>query len=150
MSQELIRYIRENRGAYTNEAISRGMLDAGHDPAAIEAAWRVVEGDEVEASTARDRTIVRTPSFWLTLLGYPAVLIGLMALAVYLRAPEYAGLVLVAGLGLAGITALGLLIAQRRLAVAAGLGGALLLFVLIPFVLFVIVAGICLVSLARM
>ncbi len=150
MSQELIRYIRENRGVYTNEAISRSLLDAGHDPAVIEAAWRVVEGDEVEASRAWDRSIVRTPSFWLTLLGYPAVLIGLAALVGYLGAPEYAGLILVAGLGIAGITALGLVIAQRRLAVAAGLGGALLLLVLIPFVLFVIVIGICLVSVARM
>lgn len=150
MSQELIRYIRENRGAYTNEAISRSLLDAGHDPAAIETAWQVVESDEVEASTAPNRSLFWTPSFWLTFLGYPAVLIGIAALVGYLGAPEYAGLILVAGLGIAGITALGLVIAQRRLAVAAGLGGALLLLVLIPFVLLVIVAGICLVSVARM
>ena len=150
MSQELIRYIRENRGAYTNEAISRNLLDAGHDPAAIESAWRVVEGSEVEAGRERERTIYKTPSFWLTLLGYPAVLIGLTVLVGYLGAPEYAALILVAGLGVAGITALGLVIARRRIAVAAGLGGALLLLVLLPFVLFVIVAGICLVSVARM
>ncbi|MDQ3328487.1 MAG: hypothetical protein M3506_08205 [Chloroflexota bacterium] len=150
MSQEIIRYIRENRGAYTNEAISRSLLDAGNDPAAIEAAWRAVESGEPQARTARERSIVRTPSFWLTLLGYPAALIGLAILVGYLGAPEYALLLIVAGLGIAGITALGLVIARRGLAVAAGVGGALLLLVLIPFVLLVIVAGICLVSVARM
>ena len=150
MSQEIIRYIRENRGAYTNEAISRSLLDAGHDPAAIEAAWRVVESGEVEASTARDRSIVRTPSFWLTLLGYPAVLIGLVVLVGYLGAPEYAMLIFVAGLGIAGIAALGLVIAQRRIAVAAGLGGALTLLVLTPFVLLVVVAGLCIAGMVPM
>jgi hypothetical protein len=150
MSREIVRYIRENRGAYTNEAISRNLLDAGHDPASVEAAWRAVESGELAASTARERTIVRTPSFWLTLLGYPAVLIGLTVLVGYLGALEYASLLFVAGLGIAGIAALGLVIARRGIAVAAGLGGALTLLVLVPFVLLVIVAGICLVSVARM
>jgi hypothetical protein len=43
---EIDDYLRANRDAYTREALSRRLIEAGHDPATVEAAWaRVAAGD---------------------------------------------------------------------------------------------------------
>src|SRR6266508_4221530 len=47
MTDELERYIREHRATYTREALTKELIDAGHDPSAISAAWASVEaGDQ--------------------------------------------------------------------------------------------------------
>ncbi|MDQ3328485.1 MAG: hypothetical protein M3506_08195 [Chloroflexota bacterium] len=145
MSQDIIQYIRTNRGTYTNEAISRSLLDAGHEPAAVEAAWWAVEAGQNTPSPVRKSKIRRTPSFWLTLLGYPTVLIALTALADYLIGATFASQVFVVGLGIAGVTALVLVIARRRIAVAAGLAAALTLLVLVAIIAALSLAGVALV-----
>ncbi len=143
MSQEIIHYIRTNRGTYTNEAISRSLLDAGHEPAAVEAAWWAVEAGQNTTGPVRKQKIRRTPSFWLTLLGYPVFLIALTALADYLIDATFASQVIVVGLGIAGITAL--VLARRRVAVAAGLAAALTLLVLVAIIAALSFAGVVLV-----
>jgi hypothetical protein len=40
---EIDAYIRSNRTAYTRDALTRRLVDAGHDPGAVEAAWARVE-----------------------------------------------------------------------------------------------------------
>ncbi len=145
MSQEIIHYIRTNRGTYTNEAISRSLLDAGHEPAAVEAAWWAVEAGQNTTGPVRKQKIRRAPSFWLTFLGYPVFLIALTALADYLLDATFASQVFVVGLGIAGITALVLVLARRRIAVAAGLATALTLLVLLAIIAALSFAGVVLV-----
>ena len=53
---ELVDYLRRNRASYTREALTRQLLDAGHDPAAVEDAWARLElGDAVLPGTADRR-----------------------------------------------------------------------------------------------
>jgi hypothetical protein len=43
---ELDDYLRANRDAFTREALTRRLIDEGHDPAEVEAAWaRIQDGD---------------------------------------------------------------------------------------------------------
>jgi len=44
---ELDAYLAENRDRYTREALTKTLVDAGHDPAAVEAAWSRVEGGPI-------------------------------------------------------------------------------------------------------
>ncbi|MGN6360011.1 MAG: hypothetical protein ACTHNK_06445 [Thermomicrobiales bacterium] len=52
MTPEIERYIRENRDRYTREAIERSLREAGHEQAAIDAAWAAVERDATPAAEA--------------------------------------------------------------------------------------------------
>jgi hypothetical protein len=45
---ELDDYLRANRDAFTREALTRRLVDAGHDPAAVEAAWARIWGEAAE------------------------------------------------------------------------------------------------------
>lgn len=47
---EIDDYLRANRDAYTREALSRRLIESGHDPATVEEAWARVEGDGAGAS----------------------------------------------------------------------------------------------------
>jgi hypothetical protein len=46
-------YIRENRAAYTREAITTQLQAAGHGEADIEAAWAAIEAEEAAAAPPR-------------------------------------------------------------------------------------------------
>ncbi|MGN6563501.1 MAG: hypothetical protein ACTHMU_12665, partial [Thermomicrobiales bacterium] len=52
MTPEIERYIRENRDRYTRAAIERSLREAGHEQAAIDAAWAEVERDATPAAEA--------------------------------------------------------------------------------------------------
>ena len=46
---ELDDYLRANRDAFTREALTRRLVDEGHDPAEVEAAWtRIKVGDAID------------------------------------------------------------------------------------------------------
>jgi hypothetical protein len=48
---ELDEYLRANRDSFTREALTRRLIDEGHDPAEVEAAWaRVKVGDGAAAT----------------------------------------------------------------------------------------------------
>lgn len=50
MENEIQAYIREHRAAYTREAITARLQEAGHGEADIEAAWVVIEAEEAAAA----------------------------------------------------------------------------------------------------
>jgi hypothetical protein len=71
-------YIRDNRGRYTREAIRQQLLAAGHDAAAIDAAWAMVDAPDPDA-TVGERFWGR---FWLYLIGANLVallIVGLLS-----------------------------------------------------------------------
>jgi hypothetical protein len=47
---EIDDYLRANRDAYTREALSRRLIESGHDPATVEAAWARVESEGAGSS----------------------------------------------------------------------------------------------------
>lgn len=165
MNPEVVRYIVRYRGTYTREAITRALEGAGHPRAEIDAAWASVESGvlpppppgepepaawEVEGET-RERGLVRRglsrPSFWVTFLGYIAALAAVPFLLGALGTPEGGALFALAWL-LGGLVAAIILVVRRRDSpVALALGSALLLVAVLPFVLIVILAGICVVQL---
>ena len=60
MHQEQIdEYIRQNRDRYTHEAIRQQLTAAGHDPAAIDAAW-----DRLAATAAVTAAVTARPAGW--------------------------------------------------------------------------------------
>ena len=58
MNPAILRYISANRDTYTREAITRQLIEAGHDPAEIEQAWESIEPKSA-GGLPRDRTILR-------------------------------------------------------------------------------------------
>jgi hypothetical protein len=88
MNPDLIQYIRQNRDIYTREAIDRQLLNAGYNPADVEAAWNAVEaesplqpgaegiprppgsrwGDDT-APVQQPEQVTRSPRFWALLGG---------------------------------------------------------------------------------
>jgi len=53
--QNLIEYISTNRSRYTREAITDHLIEAGHDPSAIEEAWAMSDAAVKAAADARPR-----------------------------------------------------------------------------------------------
>ena len=49
MENEIQAYIREHRAAYTREAITARLQEAGHGAADIEAAWAAIDAEEAAA-----------------------------------------------------------------------------------------------------
>jgi hypothetical protein len=173
VTPEIERYIRENRDRYTREAIERSLREAGHEQAAIDAAWAEVERDATPAAeadtadVAADATsaaVVQPRSwraqvlndwrFWVTAL-VTAVIVGGVpwVLAAGLQDAN-AGIIfgLIATVVVV-IAAVVLLIMHEVRAVAFGLLGGLALIagfiallLLLAFILIVIIAGICLVG----
>jgi hypothetical protein len=48
MTDDLVRYLQENRDRYTREALTAHLVAQGHDPAAVEAAWARMDWAAVE------------------------------------------------------------------------------------------------------
>jgi len=58
MNDPALEYIRANRNTYTREAITKVLLDAGHTPEVIAAAWRTLDDEDarIEAEAEARRT----------------------------------------------------------------------------------------------
>ncbi|HEX9990309.1 MAG TPA: hypothetical protein VGE45_17755 [Chloroflexia bacterium] len=176
MNENIPKYIRQNRDTYTREAIDRALLDGGYDPAEVQAAWAAIEseqaisrpwgasgipaqatsrwGDDTIAEPRR-RSVVSTWQFWLTLGGFIVASYGVTILLwwIILQIPyESRGPFDLVPLAFYGILQLGALIAgiaffNRNPPVAYGfLFGLLTVNILLPFVAFFILLGICLYS----
>ena len=65
MDPRIADFIRDNRRRYTREAIRQQLIEAGHDPAAIDATWAALDAPDPDA-TAGEGFWSR---FWLFLLG---------------------------------------------------------------------------------
>ncbi len=141
MNPEILRYITANRDTYTREAITRQLIERGHDPAEIERAWESIE-PRSEGGLPRDHTFWRyftigvVALYGLTFLVY-ALLLGTefvlfaIILGVFLLLGAWTSILLVRS-----STAV-------ATAVAKGAASGLLIAALIPFVFLVIIAGLC-------
>ncbi|HYP42064.1 MAG TPA: hypothetical protein VEX13_17040 [Chloroflexia bacterium] len=176
MNQNIPKYIRQNRDTYTREAIDRALVDGGYDPAEIQAAWTAIEseqaiptppgegrvpgqptsrwGDDTIAEPRR-RSVASTGQFWLTLGGFIAasyVVTGFLWWIILQIPYDSRGGFDAMPLAFYGVLQLGALIAgiaffNRNPPVAYGfLFGLLTVNILLPFVAFFILLGICLYS----
>ena len=141
MNPEILRYITANRDTYTREAITRQLIDAGHDPTEIEQAWELIE-PRSEGRLPRDRT------FWRYFTLGVVALYGLtfVVYALGLDAEMFSSIIwMILGvfLLLGALTSILLVRATRAEAEEMGAVSGLLIAVLIPFVFLVIIAGIC-------
>ena len=122
MNPEIKRYLDEHGATYTPEALRRGLLEAGYDPAEVESAlgeWQAIAADP--ATTAGDRR-----RFWSWAVGLHAAVLVLIAVASLVIGSFAAGswgllvilaVVLLIGLGISGLVGRG--VVQRSGLVAA-------------------------------
>jgi hypothetical protein len=54
---ELDDYLRANRAAFTREALTRRLVEEGHDPADVEAAWARIATDPASESAPSDEPV---------------------------------------------------------------------------------------------
>ena len=77
MDPRIADFIRDNRRRYTREAIRQQLIEAGHDPTAIDATWAALDAPDPDA-TAGEGFWSR---FWLFLLGLNGVIFLLVFLS---------------------------------------------------------------------
>ena len=73
MTPDIRDYIRANRATYTPDSIRQQLLDAGHTPEAIDAAWREIEQEgqeeqETPVAAGPQRRAIATVQFWALLV----------------------------------------------------------------------------------
>lgn len=169
MNENILNYIRQSRGIYTDEAITQELLRAGHSTAEIEAAWNIVRTgsdtsvvpDQSEKSRsegqppAEPRSVQRpTPTqpdernqhliaglYMLGLIAIPFV-----ASSLYLTWLTIPLLIVALGGGIAAVIAFRERDPVLSRALTRTLQFFLVLFVVIPFVIIVIILGICVVT----
>lgn len=179
MNKNIPQYIRQNRDTYTREAIDRALVEGGYDPAEVQAAWLAIENEQAiptppgeegvsaqptsrwgsdVATEPRRRSVVSTGQFWLTLGGFTVAsyLVTTLLWWLTLQFPYDGGGLALIPLAFYGALQLGALIAGIALftknpPIAYGfLFGLLIVNILLPFVAFFILFGICLYSLSTM
>jgi hypothetical protein len=163
LNPEIRDYIRANRATYTPESIRQQLLEAGHEPEAIDAAWREIEQEEraeraAPAPVIPQRRVIATAQFWLLLLGTACVALTVVPFAGALILGAASNVVAPLSLssansGTAFLVGSGVILVLAYLAI--GFGGWLLLRrdraaglgvfsgLATAFVLAVIVAGLC-------
>ncbi len=168
MNPEIVQYIREHRGTYTREAIRQHLIDAGHAPEEVDAAWEAVESGQLVAPPASDavevrpasvgqsaaapgvpasRRLVQSPVFWLTLVIF-IILVYVLPFIVAGVVPGQAGEAGWSAFALLWVGGLigGLLLARSNRAVGMGLVFGFVGVILLPFVVVIILLGICIVA----
>jgi len=66
MDDEIVEYIRANRGTYNREAIERELREAGHSQEAIDAAWASFPVEV--AAEPPPSSVINTAQFWVLML----------------------------------------------------------------------------------
>jgi hypothetical protein len=169
----LVAWLGEHRAAFTEEALRTRLLEAGHPPGDVEAAFEVLRGepDHPSAGSVRDGAesrdsppsaiagwpparipeaeVKRQRDAVLAFLGALLAIVGIpllltMAGAVVSLVPVIIGLLVLAFIVWAGLRG------SSHPGVAAGLGAALLVVVVLPVVAVVAVFGFCLVTGGRL
>ena len=140
----IVEYIRANRTSYTRDAMRDRLIDAGHDPAAVDAA---LEADAKAATALPPSSWVEQNLRLVTALLVVAAYVGMwivFALLTNWDAPGYVTVttwVFSAVLGLFGIVSLVYVGMTKRL--TAGGEAAIVGAMIIPIVLLLILAGLC-------
>lgn len=137
MNPEVKRYLDEHGATYTEEALRRGLLDAGYDPAEVDAAlneWQALAAEPAPGATKGRR-------FWLWVLGLHVAalaIIGAWAVAIGSFA---------ANVGLLGILAVVLLIGVGISGLLSGgvvRGRGLTIALVVPAISALLIGGSCL------
>lgn len=170
MNPELLRYILDNRDRYTREAIDASLLSAGYNRDQIEEAWSAAEAGVVAPSgptsppvyepssetgpapesglaPQTQGPILKKSRFWLTFIGYILASYGAPILLAFID-PTFISPLVVGLVALLGACIGAVLLWNRNYPVAVGLLSGVVTVVLLPFVLVVIVAGLCFAGLA--
>lgn len=139
MNPEIKRYLDQHGATYTPEALRKGLMDAGYDPAEVDAALGAWDAREAAGPDAEGRRAFGRWAFRLHL----GALVGMFLLVVLLRGVSAAGLALVGGL----VLAVALLIGW---AISAAIGRALLprtgltIALIVPAISAIALGGACL------
>ena len=142
MDPRIADYIRANRKQYTREAITKQLLEAGHDPAEVERTWAALD--------TRDPDAVAGEGFWprfaLIVVGINlGVLLVVGLLSGALQFVASGGFIMLAILGIAlaigGLMAWGIVAATGP--ARMGRTTALIIGIVIPLVFALLIGGTC-------
>jgi len=137
-------WLRERAGGYTHEALAEGLRSAGYSDAEIEEAFARVDAGVVDGGGAVEALRGRAAA--ILLLGFIGTWV-VMALILAMpsgSAYEFGGLAaMILGAVLAPVLVLSLIGVAMSDRLRRGTEGALVGVLAIPFVLLVIVAGLC-------
>lgn len=137
MNPEIERYLDEHGATYTPEALRKGLLEAGHDPDAIDAAMREWQARRTGSVGSDD---VRTFGRWAILLHLGALVATLVVL-LFLKGVGQAGVLLVG----VGVLAVAMLIgwAISSMIGRALLGGGTTVALIVPAISALLLGGSC-------
>jgi hypothetical protein len=79
MDQKIADYIAKNQGKYTREAIRQQLIDAGHEPAAIDATWAALYSPDPDETSVAGEGF--WPRFFLFLIGLNVAVFLFVALS---------------------------------------------------------------------
>lgn len=134
-------YIRDNRRRYTREAIRQQLLDAGHDPGAIDATWAALEAPDAD-QVAGEGFWGR---FWIMLIGINVGVFLLVGLVTGMLGAASSAAFLLAVLAV--VLAIGALIAWGIVAATRptqlGRTTALVIGAVIPLGVALLIGGTC-------
>lgn len=138
---EIDEYIEEHRESFTREALTEKLLEAGHDPSAIEAAWIRIDRADAARATASGRPGSGTYALAVLLgLGYGAACIAALVAVGMGGAVAVLMLVYVAAMIAAAAWSIARLLAAPR---RGGGTSAIAAAVAISVVVFVGLSGAC-------
>ncbi|MEP7040981.1 MAG: hypothetical protein ABI864_05335 [Chloroflexota bacterium] len=138
MDPAIKRYLDEHGATYTPEALRRGLLDAGYDPAEVDAALSGWNAAEASAPGAEGRRTFRNWARWLHI----ASLVAVFLLVVALKGPTAIGVALIGCAVLGVALVIGWLISSRIGRALLPHGGVFIALV-VPAISAVLLGGSC-------
>ena len=139
-------WIAGHRHLYNRAALDERLAEVGYSPAEISAAWMEVESPSADIAGGTNAPDLRTKAAAILMLGFFGTW-GVMTLILVMPNGSYtdygglASLILGGILGVVALVSLIAIAASGRL--RSGAEGALAAILTVPFVLLVIVAGLC-------
>ncbi len=137
MDPRIADFIRDNRRRYTREAIRQQLIDAGHEPAEIDATWAALDAPDPDA-TAGEGFWGR---FWLFLVGVNVAVFLLVFLATGMVNSSVLAVVLGVALCIGALMAWGIVAATGP--THMGRTTAMVIGGVIPLVFALLIGGSC-------
>ena len=144
MDPKIADYIARNHGKYTREAIRQQLIDAGHDPADIDATWAILDTPDPDETSVAGEGF--WPRFFLFLVGLNVAVFLIVALSTRMLENLAAGGGVLAGifavaLGIGALIAWGIVAAVGP--AKMGRTTALVIGAVIPLVFALLIGGSC-------